>query len=56
MHIAHMVVSALVHGLVYGAIFKAFRHMPLAEVIGVAALGIGAIWLLSVLFGGRSRR
>ncbi len=56
MHIGAMIVSSLIHGLVYGAIFKAMRHMPLSEAILVAVVGIGVIWLLSSAFGSRGRR
>jgi hypothetical protein len=56
MHIGHMIVSALIHGLIYGAIFKVFRHMPLGEVLAVTAGGIGTLWLLSLLFRPRRRR
>ncbi len=59
MRIGHMIVSALIHGLIYGAIFKVFRlfrHMPLGEVLAVTAGGIGTLWLLSLLFRPRRRR
>ncbi|BAP87793.1 uncharacterized protein E1O_06620 [Burkholderiales bacterium GJ-E10] len=57
--IAHMIVSSLVHGLIYGAIFKTFRALSLPEVLmstiplldvplveefdGVPATGSGAL-------------
>ena len=47
--IAHMIISSLVHGLVYAAIFKAFQHLSLAGAAAVAAAGIGLIWLVSIL-------
>ncbi|NNM64394.1 MAG: hypothetical protein HKL99_07245 [Burkholderiales bacterium] len=47
--IAHMIVSSLIHGLVYATIFKAFRHMSLGEAVAVTAAGIGAIWMTSTL-------
>lgn len=51
MHIGHMIVSALIHGLIYGAIFKVFRHMPMGEAILVAGLGIGAIAMMIMSSG-----
>lgn len=38
--LAHTIVSAIIHGLIYGAIFRLFRDMGLGEVLLVAALGI----------------
>ena len=47
--IAHMVISSLIHGLLYAFIFKAFHHLSLASAAMVAAAGIGLIWLVSIL-------
>ena len=47
--IAHMILSSLVHGLIYAAIFKAFHHLSLASAAIVAAAGVGLIWLVSIL-------
>ena len=47
--ITHMILSALIRGLVYGLIFKAFRGLPLGTVALIAISGIGGIWLLSSL-------
>ncbi len=49
LNIAHMIVSSLIHGLVYAAIFKVFRNMSLGEAIAVTAAGIGLIWLTARL-------
>uniref|UniRef100_E6PSP6 Uncharacterized protein n=1 Tax=mine drainage metagenome TaxID=410659 RepID=E6PSP6_9ZZZZ len=53
--ISHMILSAVIHGLVYGLIFKFFRGMPLPAVAIITICGIGGIWLLSLL-PRRSRR
>ncbi|SCC94402.1 hypothetical protein THIX_60460 [Thiomonas sp. X19] len=45
--IAHMILSAVIHGLVYDLIFKAFRGLPLSTVALIAIVGIGGIWLLA---------
>lgn len=50
-----MVVSSIVHGLVYDVIFKATRHLGLGPTILVAVVGIGAVWGASKLFPRRSR-
>lgn len=47
--LVHTIVSALIHGLVYGAIFHLMRGMSTGEVLMVAVLGIvivgGGWWL-----------
>ncbi|WP_437559378.1 hypothetical protein [Acidithiobacillus sulfuriphilus] len=47
--LAHTVISALIHGLIYGAIFHLMRGMGIGEVLLVAALGVlaagGGWWL-----------
>jgi len=43
-HIENMIVSSLIHGLVYGVIFKLFHALPLPLTILVAILGVGGIW------------
>ncbi len=48
--IAHMILSAVIHGLLYGLIFKLFRGLPLGAVALITLFGIGGIWLLSLLF------
>jgi hypothetical protein len=52
--IAHMIVSSLIHGLVYAAIFKLFHHLSLAGAIIAAAVGVAAVWLAAKLL--RPRR
>jgi hypothetical protein len=45
----HTIVGGIIHGLIYGAIFRLFRGMSLEEVIIVAVVGItlvgGGYWL-----------
>lgn len=43
--IAHMVVSSIVHGLIYGIIFRVLRHMSLGEIVLLAVLVIGGLYL-----------
>ena len=43
--ITHMIVSAIVHGLIYGAIFKTFRALPLWIDLLIAVVGVGGLWL-----------
>ena len=52
--IAHMIVSSLIHGLVYAAVFKLFHHLSVGSAILAAAVGVAAIWLAAKLL--RSRR
>ncbi|MDE2252727.1 MAG: hypothetical protein KGL42_00410 [Betaproteobacteria bacterium] len=47
--IAHMIISSLVHGLVYAAIFKALHNLSLASAAIVAVIGIALVWLVSSL-------
>ncbi|MBN6742292.1 hypothetical protein JKG47_17570 [Acidithiobacillus sp. MC6.1] len=46
--LGHTIVSAIIHGLIYGAIFRLFRGMPLGEVMAIAAVGLlvvgGGYW------------
>ena len=61
--LGHMVVSAVVHAVAYGAAFAVFRHMSGTDAVGLAVLVIGAILVVSFLlrilrrfiFGGRRR-
>jgi len=55
MDIGHMVVSSLVHGLVYDVIFKATRHLTVMQTAGLAVVVIVGVWLAARLFGGRRR-
>ena len=52
--IVHMIVSSLIHGLVYAAVFKLFHHLSLAGAIIAAAVGVAAVWLAAKLL--RPRR
>ena len=52
--LVHMIVSSLVHGLVYAAVFKAFHHLSVGGAILAAALGVAAVWLAAKLL--RPRR
>ncbi len=47
--ISHMILSAVIHGLVYSLIFKLFRGLPLGAVAIITVAGVGGIWLLSSL-------
>lgn len=53
--IGHMVVSSVVHGLIYDVIFKAARHLTTAQTVVLAVVVIGAVWLAARWFGGRRR-
>lgn len=46
LNIGHMVVSSLVHGLIYGAIFKAFYGLSLPVIIGITVIVIGVLWFI----------
>ena len=49
MHInfGHMIASSVVHGLVYGVIFKVFRELPLTVDLVIAAAGVFLVWRFS---------
>lgn len=53
MDIGHMVVSSLVHGLIYDVIFKATRHLTVLQTAILAVVVIAAVWLGSRVFGRR---
>ena len=42
--IGHMIASSLVHGLIYGVIFKAFHSLSLPAVVIISVIGIAAIY------------
>lgn len=46
--LGHTLVSAVIHGLIYGVIFRLFRGMPLGEVLLIAVVGLlvvaGGYW------------
>ena len=41
--LGHTIVSSLIHGLIYGAIFHLMRGMSLGEVLLVAVLGVALV-------------
>ena len=45
--IANMVMSALVHSLIYGLVFKAMRHLTLPEAVLLAGAGIILVYMWS---------
>ncbi|MDA8260844.1 MAG: hypothetical protein M0Z99_35290 [Betaproteobacteria bacterium] len=47
--IVHMILSSLVHGLVYAAIFKLFHHLSLTGALIAGAFGLAAAWLAAKL-------
>jgi uncharacterized BrkB/YihY/UPF0761 family membrane protein len=53
--IGHMVVSSLVHGLVYDVIFKATRNLTVMQTTGLAVVVIAGLWLAARMFGGKRR-
>ena len=53
MNLAHMIASSIVHGLIYGTIYKAIRHQSLAQTAIVTVAGIAIVWALSHLFSRR---
>ena len=46
--IAHMILSSIIHGLIYATIFKAFHGLPLEAVALITIISLGGIWLLSI--------
>ncbi|MGI4799737.1 MAG: hypothetical protein ACRYG8_37990 [Janthinobacterium lividum] len=42
--VGHMIVSSVIHGLIYSVIFRVLRGMSLSEVVLLAVLVIGGIW------------
>ena len=43
MHIGHMIVSALIHALIFSTVFKAMRGVPLPHALLYAVGGIAGI-------------
>ncbi len=39
----HTIVSSLIHGLIFGAIFRLFSHMSLGAVLTLAVLGVAIV-------------
>ncbi len=42
--ITHMIISSVIHGLIYSAIFRVLRHLSLAEILVLVAIVIWAIY------------
>lgn len=51
----HMLVSALVHGVIYDLVWRVLDRLPLPLAIALGALAIGSIWLLRIAFRPRRR-
>ena len=43
--ITHMVISSVVHGLIYGMIFRVLRHLSLGEIVLLVVLVIGGLYV-----------
>ncbi|MCQ8277258.1 hypothetical protein NFI95_02185 [Acetobacteraceae bacterium KSS8] len=43
--IGHMVISSIVHGLIYGMIFRLLRHLSLGEIVLLTVLVVGGLYL-----------
>jgi len=52
--IANMVISSIVHGLIYGIIFRLLSHLSLGQMILLAVVVIGGLWLWNRNRGYRS--
>ena len=53
--VGHMVLSSVIHGLIYSVIFRALAHLSLGEVVLLAVLVIGGIYLWNRDRGGYRR-
>jgi hypothetical protein len=53
--VGHMVVSSIVHGLIYGAIFRMLAHLGLGEVLLLALIVVGALYYWNRNTGYRRR-
>lgn len=49
--LGHMVVSAMVHAVAYGAAFAVFRHMSPTDAVGLAVLVIGGVFFFIAVLG-----
>ena len=49
--LGHTIVSAVIHGLIYGAIFRLMRGMSIGEVLLVAVVGVAVVGV-AVVGGG----
>ncbi|MHB1665989.1 hypothetical protein [Thiomonas sp.] len=52
----HTVLSAIIHGLVYGLIFQLFRGMGIWEVLVCTVVGLGLAGLVTFWFTRRGSR
>lgn len=52
----HVLLSSIIHGLVYAAIFKIVRHLGLPATLVFAVVGIVAVFVIAGLSRGRRRR
>ncbi len=52
----HMIISAIVHGLIYRLIWSFTRGMGLGQIVGLAAAVIGGLVVTHLLFHRRRRR
>lgn len=57
MHLTHIILSSIVHGLIYDVIYKTERHLGLNASILAAVIGIALVALAShFIFRSRRRR
>ena len=49
--LGHLVISAVVRALAYGAAFAVFRHLSATDAVGLAVLVIGGVFLFMVVLG-----
>jgi len=52
--IVNMVISSVVHGLIYGIIFRLLNHLSFGQMILLAVVVIGGLWLWNRNRGYRS--
>ena len=43
--IGHMIVSSIIHGLIFGVIFRVLSHLSLSEMVLLAIVVIGGIYM-----------
>jgi len=49
--LGHMVISAVVHAVAYGAAFAVFRHLSGTDAVGLAVLVIGGVFVFMFALG-----
>lgn len=52
----HMLISAVIHGIMYALIWRALGRLPLPEAAVLGVLAIGIIWLLRIMIRKPRRR